>query len=378
MPLTNYQEVRPWVKSIRAQVANRTMPPWHADPGDFAFANDRSLPQKDIDLITTWADAGAPEGDPSLVPPMPEFKEGWSVGTPDIVLKMSEPWTIPAQAAEEYRSFLLDHRFDEDTWVRAVEITPGNPRVVHHVNVWSAPYDACKARDAADPGAGWKVFMGIDVKATPQSYLGGYAPGVEPPVAPDGTALLIPKGNAVVIEVHYFPTGQPEQDQTSVGIYFARGPVRHEIRMAAATTEDFHIPPGMKDYRVRTTTLIPFDAHIQSMIAHMHLLGRAMRVDMLYPDGRTAVLLKAPRFDFNWQNFYMFKEPVAVPKGTVIVATATYDNSAGNPRNPNSPPIEVRFGPSTKDEMMGAHFFYTKDDQEVPGSAPASSLSGKK
>lgn len=368
MPLTNYQETRPWVKSIKAEVAARTMPPWHADKGDFAFANDRSLTREEIEAIIAWADSGAPQGDPALMPSLPKFNDSWKIGEPDIVLEMEKPWRVEPGSDDTYRSYVLDHEFKENTWLRAVEIMPGNPRVVHHINVWSAPYAAARARDERDPENGWSVFMGIDVEGGPLSYLGGFAPGVEPPVATPGTAWLIPKGNAVVIEVHYSPGEQPEADQTRVGLYKAAGPVKQEIRMTAVTTEKIHIPAGADHHLISTTTLFPFDAHIHSVIAHMHLLGKAMRIEMMYPDGKKATLLNVPRFDFNWQNFYVFEKPVPVPAGTLILGMGIYDNSAQNPDNPNRPPKDVFFGPSTTDEMLGGHFFYTKDDQDLTQS----------
>jgi peroxiredoxin len=356
-PLLTYDDARKHAAMIREVVDDRRMPPWHADPRYGHFRNDRSLSAAERATLLAWVDRGAPLGDPAKLPPPRAFPQGWAIGTPDAVFEIPEPFTVPAQGTVEYVHIRVPTKFQEDVWVQAAEARPGDRSVVHHIIVY---VDDHKLIGARGPGGG--------PGRRGNAHLCGYAPGDMPSVYPEGSGKLIPAGSDLIFQIHYTPTGTVRSDRSKVGLIFARGPVRHRAHTLGIANPKFEIPPGADGHEVRSTFTFPADAHLLSLLPHMHLRGKSFEYRVVFPDGRAEVLLSVPAFDFGWQTYYTLAEPKAMPKGTRIDCLARFDNSEGNPYNPD-PTKAVRWGEQTWEEMMIGYIDYL--DDAAPGAKPA-------
>jgi uncharacterized protein (TIGR03437 family) len=369
--LMTYQEARPWAVAIREQVLRRQMPPWKPVEGCGDFKEVQALSETEIQTIAAWVDSGAPEGQPSDLPPPLEFPDGWALGAPDLVLTPPEPYT-PPPGRDLYRCFSLpvgDLRGDR--WISAISVKPGTPSIVHHVIVYADPTGESAQLDATEPGPGYTCFGGPRTRTT--EMLGGWAPGSRGYFAPEGTGIRLANNSRVVIQVHYSPTEQPESDRTPIGLYFARSPVRHALQVLPLVNTQFVIPAGSRQHEVNASFTIPFflTGKMWAVTPHMHLLGRRIKVELQRPGTSQAnCLIDIPDWDFNWQGTYLYRQPVTLTGGATLKLTTIYDNSVSNPRNPSSPPKEVRWGEETTDEMSLAFIGFTVDSLELPLSAP--------
>lgn len=347
--LASYERVYNYRAMIRFMTETRRMPPWFAHEGE--WANDRSLSDRDLRDLLAWIDAGAPEGDPEDAPLPRRFADGWQIGEPDAVVRLPEPFTIPADGVVDYQYMYVKTDFGEDKWVRGVEIRPTARQVTHHVLVFVEPPGAKSAREA-DPGE--PVWQGgID------GYFAATAPGFPGVVYPEGMAKRLPAGAWLKFQLHYTPNGVEAVDRTEIGFIFDDGPPEHEVETASAFNTRFVIPPGAKDYRVDAEYTFREPGRLLTLFPHTHVRGKAFRYTLELPDGTEEVLLDLPRYDFNWQLSYHFAKPREVPAGATLHATAWYDNSADNPANPD-PTVEVRFGEQTFDEMMIGYFDWVR------------------
>jgi peroxiredoxin len=340
MPLQNYEEVLAWSDTIREVVSQRRMPPWHADPRFGHFANDRSLSAEDGHTLLAWVDGGCPKGDDKELPPEKNYPEGWTIGKPDAVYSMQELFKVPAKAGEagvEYQYFVVPTRFMTDVWVQAAEAKPGNRALVHHIIVFVKPPKGQPGRDHED-GIG-------------DGFLTGYAPGDMPSIFEPGTAKRIPRGSELVFQMHYTPNGVEGEDRSCVGLIFAKSPPRREVRTRGVEEHSLTIPKQSKNYEVVASTSFRREVELLSFMPHMHLRGKDFEYSLVHADGRSEVLLRVPRYDFNWQSTYRLKKPIKVPAGSRIQCVAHYDNSPGNPNNPD-PNKVVSWGDQTWDEMM--------------------------
>ncbi len=358
--LMDYKSARPWARSIQEQVALGKMPPWKPARGVGEFHGERVLTQRERDIISQWVDAGSPEGDPAALPPPLTFPDGWTLGQPDMVIKLDAAYPIPAAGNDIYRCFSLPTDLPSDTHISAVQIRPGNRSVVHHVILYSDPTGRSKTLDDAEPGAGYTCFGGPGF--TPDvSFFAGWAPGIRPAFLSPGTAMLLPRGSRISMQVHYHPFGQDTTDQTELGIYFSKSPVDKIVRVLPLINDRFTIPAGETRYKVTAATPpIPFATHITSIAPHMHLLGKQEQV-RLVAGGTTTPLIDIPDWDFQWQGIYDYRVPVASPAGARAEMDCYFDNSAGNPLNPNSPPKPVSWGEQTTDEMAVVFLGFTID-----------------
>jgi hypothetical protein len=385
MSLLSYQDARPWARSIATRVANRSMPPWHADPAYGEFANDRRLTDAERDVIARWVSAGAAEGQPSDLPKPPTYADGWMIGQPDAVLRMQEDYPLPAKATVAYKYFEVPTNFTEDKWVQGFEVRPGNRSVVHHVIVYARPPARTPATQSspADPRSApaprpAPVFSFADGMEIPAGQTGGpelspeqrgsasndrpapkqlgpsvgaYVPGNSNRIYAEGTALRLRAGSTLVFQMHYTPNGTDTTDRTSIGLLFAKAPPKIELRGAVLANGSLHIPPGSADYRVEAEMTINQDVTLWSILPHTHVRGKRWLYQATYPDGRTETILAVPNYDFDWQTEYEFKQPLRLPKGTKLHASAWYDNSPGNKANPD-PTKDVWWGDQTWEEMM--------------------------
>jgi hypothetical protein len=378
MALLNYKQVRPWAKSIREVVISRTMPPWYADPNHGEFMNNRRLSQNDIDTIVAWVDQGAREGDPKDLPAAPKLREdNWGIGKPDAVFTLTEEFSVPSDGTVDYQHFVVHTKFTEDKYIQAAEIKRGNPALVHHVivnviepgsNGQLPPEGLLRANGA---GIGENQARGARGGRTrnPDGMLIGWAPGMSPLVLKPGLAKLVKKGSALVFQMHYTTNGVAGKDRTSVGLVFAKAPVEKRFMTSGqAAAGNLVIPPGEPNYESRAAFTFTEDSHIWGFMPHMHLRGKDFEYRLVYADGTSKILLKVPKYDFNWQLNYWLKEPVAAPKGSRLECVAHHDNSTKNKFNPD-PSKEVRWGPQTWEEMMIGWFDYTLDNQDLRQTA---------
>lgn len=368
MSLLAYDDCRPWVKSIREQVAKRAMPPWHAARGLREYQNDRSLSDAEVETIVRWAEAGAPQGDAKDLPPPAVFKEGWTLGEPDSIIQMDAPYAVAATGDDEYRCFVLDPKTTEERWATAVEILPGAREIDHHIVLYVDAKGVSPKEDAKDPGPGYSCFGGPGFQA---DMLAGWGPGLSPKVYPEGTGHPIPAGAKIVMQMHYHKSGKPAEDQTRVGLHYAKAPVAKRMRDGIVLNFRLDIPPGEPAYAVDAEKKIYHDLTVYSVIPHMHLLGKSMAMWAELPDGSRVDFVAVPRWDFNWQTEYAFAKPVRLPKGSTVRLAATFDNSAENPFQPVHPPREVGFGEQTTDEMCVGVFNYTEDRENLEPAGEA-------
>lgn len=359
--LLTYDQARRWSHAIDQQVAARRMPPWK--PANLGtFHGERHLAQADVDLVHRWVEAGAPQGDSARVPPPPVFKADWMLGQPDVVLT-GETYDVGPKGDDEYRCFVLDPKLTEDRWVRAVEFSPGNPQIVHHVMTYIDTTGFAEKRLKEDGKPGF-ASRGTGPGFFPAGDLGGWGPGMQPTPLPDGMGRLLPKGAKIVMEVHYHKNGRDEQDQTKIGMHYAKQPVKQRVRSQVVLNMAFKLPPGAKRHEVKALWKVDDDLHAIAVIPHMHLIGKEILVQAKFPDGTEKALVHIKDWDFNWQESYVFKEPFALPTGTKVTVTGWFDNSDANPNNPNNPPRQVGFGEQTTDEMCVAYVAYVKDSEK--------------
>jgi peroxiredoxin len=332
-PLLSYDDARRHGAMIREVVEERRMPPWHADPRYGRFANDRSLSAEDRAALMAWVDQGMPLGDPTQIPPPRSFPEGWTIGQPDVIFEIPESYVVPAQGVVEYVRFRVPTGFTEDRWIQAAEAQPGERSVVHHIIVYVDDHQ--RGREGRRP----------------LEHLCGYAPGDMPSVYPPGTAKLVPAGSDFVFELHYTPIGKVLTDKSRVGLVFSKEPVTRRAFTVAIAEDGFIIPPHRDNVPVASSMTFDKEVRLLSFMPHMHLRGKSFRYTLTRPGGDPEVLLSVPAFDFGWQSYYILAEPILLPPGSRIDCLAHYDNSEGNPNNPD-PSKTVRWGDQTFDEMM--------------------------
>jgi peroxiredoxin/mono/diheme cytochrome c family protein len=341
-----------WGRAIREAVADRRMPPWHADPKYGHFANDPSLSEAQRRAIDAWVAGGSVIGDPSDAQPAPEPRDdGWTMQQPNLIVSIPEPFHVPAEGVLPYQVIEVDPGFKQDSWVEEAEIRPGNRSVVHHCNVYLRP-----------PGMTGDVAAQGELNSF---CLCAYALGTPPMQLPGGLAKKIPAGWRIVFIIHYVTTGRPQTDQTRLGLKVvpANG-VRKEVATNILLSEDIKIPPHCPDYVVTRDRTFDKDVYLLSLFPHMHRRGASFKYEVRYPGNRSEVLLSVPKWDMDWQHQYVFAEPMFLPAGTVLTATAHYDNSEANPNNPD-PDAEVRTGLQTSDEMFNGYYDFCLADQDL-------------
>lgn len=350
--LLSYADAVGHAETIAEVVANATMPPWHAAPEHGRFRNERRLTDEQKKLIAEWVRAGCPEGD-APAPPEPDFPPAgeWKIGTPDAVFRIPKEFAVPAEGVVEYQHFVVETGFAADTWVSAAEVRPGNRRVVHHCSVFLRPPGAADGFYESGPLGSMNLIA--------------FTPGGEPLRLPDGMAKRIPAGWRLHFVLHYTAVGTPQADRTELALRLVpASAVRQEVGTKLLDAPDLVIPPHAAAHRVERTWTAGRDCLLLSMLPHMHLRGKSFRYTAEYPDGASEVLLDVPAYDFNWQHRYELAESKRLPAGTVVRCTAIYDNSAGNPFNPD-PGATVRDGLQSTDEMFNGYLDIALADQDL-------------
>ncbi len=359
-----YDQTRPWAKAIKQAVLLGKMPPWYADAPRGRFHHDPRLSQKEIEKLVAWADSGAPAGDPKDAPPPVTFADGWSIDKPDAVFEAPTPFQVPATGTLEYWYVIVPTGFKEDRWITQAEVRPGNRAVVHHANVyirepgsdWLREYPIGKLfvpeERGERKGTGGSSSAGATVR---EQVIAGYVPGRPGKQVPDGYAMLVPAHSDLVFQLHYTTNGKATTDVTRIGFVFAKTPPSKRVIRVQASNAGFVIPPGASDYPVAGSAVLGVDCELLDTYPHMHLRGKSMVLSARYPTGEREEFVRVPRYDFNWQLVYAFSKPRTLPKGTVLEANATFDNSANNRTNPD-PTASVRWGDQSWEEMMVGFF----------------------
>ncbi len=350
MSLVSYDDARPWARAVKSKVLAREMPPWGADTSVRAYKNDTSLSQDEIDTIAAWVDAGAPRGNDADLPEVPQFTEGWSIGEPDLVFTMLEPFEVPADGTVPYSYVTVPTNLKQDTWISAYEFVPGDRRVLHHVI-------AQVMEDDGKPATGDVLFRRDgDRTQAKGATVGGYVPNRLGTVYPEGVATRLPAGADIEAQMHYTTIGEPATDQSSWGVVLAAEP--DSMRRASGgqiVNPMFRIEAGNPNFEVKASRKIKEDTYLSTMMPHMHVRGKSAKFIVKFPDGREEVALSVPNYDFNWQLNYQLEEPIFMPAGSELQTVFTYDNSTNNRHNPD-PTAEVRWGDQTWEEMMLGYY----------------------
>lgn len=348
--LASYAEVRGRATQILQVIRSRFMPPWKVEPAIGRFHGQRPLTDADIAMLDAWVAAGTPEGDPARTPRLPPFPDGWLLGTPDLVVTLPEPFVLQAEPTDVFRIFAIPIPVVARAYVRGIEFHPGNPRVVHHANIRVDRTPTSRRLDAADPLPGYDGLMPRTAEY-PDGHFLGWTPGqVAPLVAPELAWVLEP-GSDLVVQLHMQPSGALEQVRPSIGLYFSDRPPSRVPSILRLGSQGIDIPPGESRHVIRDAYTLPVDVDLLAIQPHAHYRAKEIIGTATFPDGRERRVMHIRDWDFRWQHVYRLVEPLPLPKGTRLEMTYTYDNSAANVRNPEVPPVRVRWGQRSKDEM---------------------------
>ncbi len=354
--LLGYGDVARRARQIAEVTTSRFMPPWLPEPGFGEFVGERRLTEVQIATLAAWAESGAAEGPAADLPEPPAATEGWALGEPDLTVTLPSPYTLPADGPDVFRNLVMPLPVSETRWVRTVELRPGNPRFVHHAVMAVDDTTSSRRREAGEteqpeqPG-----FSGMEMGLAfmPDGHLMGWTPGMAPNPGIDGLAWRLDPGTDFVLQLHMLPSGRPEPIAPVAGFHFAdappSGPPLYLIRLDADHLLD--IPSGDPAFVVEDAVKLPIDVEIHAVYPHAHYLAKSMEGRATLPDGTERWLIRIDDWDFNWQDVYRVREPYLLPAGTTLSMRFTYDNSAGNPRNPSDPPRRVRAGNRSADEM---------------------------
>jgi tetratricopeptide (TPR) repeat protein len=342
----DYDSVHRHARAIASAVQRRAMPPWLPEQRHGEFQNERQLRDDQIALIQQWAAAGAPEGDPADTPKPPTFSGGWQLGTPDLVLKMPEPYVLQPGSRDVFRNFVIPVPITTPRYVRAVEFRADRPQVLHHADLALDVARVSRVLDRADPGPG---FATMDNDAVQNVY--GWSPGKVPVMEPAETAWTLEPGADLVLLLHMIAGAGSQTVQPMIGLYFADKPPTRTPVSVKLESKSIDIPAGEANYVIEDSYVLPVDVDVMSIYPHAHYLAKEMRGTATLPDGSERSLIWIRQWDFRWQDQYRYRTPLFLPQGTKVSMRFTYDNSAANPNNRRHPPERVRSGPRSTDEM---------------------------
>lgn len=350
-----------WLADI---TQSKLMPPWKAEIGHVEFLGERKLSDFAITLLKTWAENSSPEGNVADLPPAPEFASGWRLGEPDLVLRAPVAFTVPADGPDIFQHFVIPSELLEDKNLVGFEFRPGNPAVVHHAILFLDSQGYGRAKDDETPEPGYVTFGSIGIPTA--GILGFWTPGMTPRFFPEGMSLEVPAGVDVILQLHIHPSGKEESDQSMFGLYFSDKPPTRRISRGPLVLGSLivDIPAGEPKHEMVSHITLPADVTLVSVLPHMHLLGKEMKVTATLPNGEQVLPIWIKDWNFYWQDNYIYKEPLKLPAGTKLDIYASFNNSADNPHNPTSPPKRVFFGNGSTDEMCFAIFQFVADQPE--------------
>ena len=355
-PLLTYEDVRNHAAQIVAVTQSRYMPPWLPAPGYGEFLDDRRLSETQLQLLAKWVEQGCPQGNPADLPPPPRFAEGWQLGPPDLIVQIPKPYRLAASGTDVFRNFILPVNVRETKYVRAIEMRPGNKRIVHHANILIDRRRSNRRHDGEDGEPGFPGILATTESRSdifdPDSHFLFWKPGTVVEPEPDDMSWRLDPGTDLILNMHLQPSGKEETLQPQVGFYFAtQPPRRHPMLLQLENDGAINIRPGMKDFAIEDHLTLPVGVDVLAIYPHAHYLGKQIEAWATLPDGTRVWLLKINDWDTNWQGVYTYRSPIALPRGATLAMRILYDNSEANPRNPNHPPKWVRTGPLGEDEM---------------------------
>jgi tetratricopeptide (TPR) repeat protein len=352
-PLLTYEDTAKFARQIAVITERRIMPPWLPEPEELKFAGELRLSDEQIGMFKRWADEGAPQGEASDLPPPPQFTPGWQLGKPDLVLQAKKAYSLAASGSDNYWNFIFPTGFPTTRWVKAIEIRPGEKRVVHHANILVDRLQSSRSQEK-HPGDG---FPGMELRIEsetfdPDSHIFFWKPGSVPHVEPEDMALRMEPGNDLVLNTHLQPSGKAESVQPSIGLYFTEKPAtKFPVLLELQNDKALDIPPGDSHFQVTDEFTMPVDVDLLAIYPHAHYLGKNLLATATLPDGNKQTLIHIPRWDLNWQAVFYYAEQVFLPKGTTVEMRYIYDNSPANTANPFHPPQRIQGGNRTTDEM---------------------------
>ncbi len=372
-PLTTYTEVRANAKMIKTEVSNGNMPPWKPVHGYGNFVDERRLTTEEIKSIVDWVDGGSPEGDITKLPKLPNFPTGSQLGTPDMVLQVPVKWHVKGDLKDVYRNFVVPTGLLEDKNIAAIEVRPGNKKVVHHVLMWNDITGTGRSLDNKDATPGYEDFGGPGFDNVAATYP-GWAPGTMPRYFPEGIGMVMHKNSDLIIQIHYAPSATDEEDQTSINIFFKKEKEIREVSEIPILPD--YLPGGYNAFSIPANQKKTFkgsytvsrDMSVLGVFPHMHKLGMDAKLYAVTPKNDTIKFINIPSWDFNWQGAYSYKNLIKIPRNSKLYYEATYDNTTANPYNPNTPPKTVKWGFSTMEEMYLCYIFsmdYEAGDENI-------------
>jgi Flp pilus assembly protein TadD/mono/diheme cytochrome c family protein len=370
--LLTYGDAKRWAPQILTVTQSRFMPPWLPEPDYGDFADVRRLSDSDVALLKRWINSGMAAGDLSAAPPPPHYDATWQNGKPDLVLKVSKPFTLPAGGTDVFRNLILPYPLDKTHYIRAMEIRPGAPQVVHHANVL---VDRTASLRRQHPGdwqtgiAGMELLVDAGNKFEPDSHFLFWKPDTPVLVEPEGMPWRLDPGNDIILNIHLKPSGKPETLDAEIGLYFTPNPpTRQPMLISLERDDQLDIPPGDANFKVEDSLTLPVDVDVLGVYPHAHYLGRDLQGWATLPNGEKKWLVWIRSWDIDRQSVYRYREPLFLPAGTVLHMRYIYDNSAANPHNPHNPPIRVRAGNRSEDEM--AHLWLQVLPVNTPPGSP--------
>jgi len=370
--LLTYTDAKRWAPQILKVTQSRFMPPWLPEPGYGDFADVRRLDDNDRALLKRWIDSGMAPGDLTTAPSAPGYDSSWQIGKPDLVLKVTEPYTLPPGGTDVFRNFILPYPLKETRYIRAMEIRPGAPQVVHHANVLVDRTGAMRHQHPNDWQAGipgMELFVDAGNTFDPDSHFLFWKPDTPALIEPEGMPWRLDPGNDLILNIHLKPSGKAQTLDAQIGLYFSPDPPRKQPMLIALERDDqLDIPPGDASFAVEDSLTLPVDVEVLGVYPHAHYLGHDMQGWAILPNGEKKWLVWIKDWDIDRQSVYRYRQPLVLPKGTELHMRYTYDNSASNPHNPHVPPVRVRAGNRSEDEM--SHLWLQVLPINTPPGAP--------
>jgi hypothetical protein len=357
--MNSYQIVQGFAPMIKEVLMTKRMPPAQVDPHVNRFQNANYMTAQELQTLVHWVGAGAPRGKAKKDPltDVKPLKEEWQLGPPDYIVEVPA-YTVPATGVIDYFNHVIDLPFKDDMYVRAVQFIPGDTRVLHHLLSYMSTPNFDRSKAVSEENV--------------RDFLEGYAPGkADATQFPKDTGVFVPKGNVLVMQMHYTTMGKEVVDNTRVGLYFHKAPPKHKYLTYPISNggQSLQIPAGEQEYRLNGSFVFKEDTMVYALRPHMHYRGRAFKFTVVYPDQTRETLMNVPNYNFAWQPTYRLNEPKLIPAGSRIITDGVYDNSKWNSWNPD-PNVMAKGGPQSWDEMFIGYVTYT-----LPNSNPVKSAS---
>jgi Flp pilus assembly protein TadD/mono/diheme cytochrome c family protein len=353
--LLSYHDARRWGAQMATVTQSRFMPPWLPEHGYGDFADERRLSNEDIAKIAQWVKAGMPEGNPGAAPAAPKYSETWEYGKPDLVLSVERPFSLPASGTDVFRNFVLPYPLQQTHYIRAMEIRPGAPQIVHHANVLidrTASFRRAHPEQWQDGVPGMELEVDAGNEFDPDSHFLFWKPDTPVLVEPEGMPWRLDAGNDLILNMHLKPSGKAEVITAEVGLYFTdQPPSKQPMLLQLEHDSALDIPAGRREFVVEDELKLPVDVEVLGIYPHAHYLGKVLEAWATLPDQQRRWLIRIPDWDIDRQSVYRYRKPVLLPRGSVVHMHYIYDNSAENVHNPHNPPVRVKAGNRSEDEM---------------------------